>query len=106
MKRLPIIAAALAIILTLGFFSSQAMCSQSKDLAGQVNINTATTEELQLLPRIGPKIAGRIIDYRTTNGPFKKIDDLKNVKGIGEKTFSRLASNIKVSGKTDLRLAQ
>ena len=54
-----------------------------------VNINTATVEELEALPGIGPTLAQRILDYRTENGPFPSPESLMNVKGIGE---SRLAA--------------
>ena len=56
--------------------------------AGSVNINTATAAELTNLPGIGPSIAGRIVEYRTQHGPFRRIEDLRKVKGIGEKKFS------------------
>ena len=55
-----------------------------------ININTASEKELQKLPRIGPAMAKRIIEYRTTNGKYNKIEDLLNVKGIGEKTLDKL----------------
>jgi competence protein ComEA len=57
---------------------------------GLVNINTADSERLQTLPRIGPVLAGRIIDYRDQHGPFAAVDDLTLVKGIGEATLERL----------------
>ncbi len=57
---------------------------------GKVNINTASAAELEALPRIGPVMAQRIIDYRSQEGPFKTIDDIQNVKGIGEATFNAL----------------
>ncbi|KAF7598093.1 MAG: competence protein ComE [Candidatus Dactylopiibacterium carminicum] len=55
-----------------------------------VNINTATQEQLEALPDIGPAKARAILDYRKANGAFKRIDDLKNVKGIGDKTLDKL----------------
>ena len=55
-----------------------------------VNINTADQELLIQLPGIGPATAGKIIEYRTTNGKFKSIDELTEVKGIGDKTLAKL----------------
>ena len=64
--------------------------------AHKVNINTATLAELDTLPKIGPSTAQHIIDYRTKNGPFIKIEDLKNVSGIGDVTFEALKDLITV----------
>ena len=50
-----------------------------------ININTASVEELTQLDRVGPKYAERIVAYRNANGPFGSVDDLKNVKGVGDK---------------------
>ncbi|WP_161485258.1 helix-hairpin-helix domain-containing protein [Alkalihalobacillus trypoxylicola] len=62
---------------------------------GKVNINTATESELQQLSGVGPAKAGQIIQYREQNGPFEKIEDLKKVSGIGEKSFEQLRESIK-----------
>ena len=55
-----------------------------------INLNTATLEQLETLPGIGRKTAERILEYRTKSGSFKRIEDLMNVKGIGEKSFLKL----------------
>lgn len=69
----------------------------------QVNINTATVQELQLLPRVGPSLAQRIVDFRTANGPFKAPEELSRVKGIGEKSFARLQPYVSIAGATTLK---
>jgi comEA protein len=63
---------------------------------GRVNINTATKDDLMMLPGVGGATAKRIILYRQDRGPFKGIEDLKNVKGIGEKKFQQLKRFISV----------
>ena len=62
-----------------------------------IDINTATQKELETLPRVGPKTAQNIINYRKENGPFKTIHDIVNVPRIGEKTFENLKPYITVS---------
>lgn len=62
----------------------------------KININTATLSQLQELPRIGPKVAQRILDFRQQHGPFQRIEDLMKVEGIGEKTFQNLKPLITV----------
>jgi competence protein ComEA len=65
-------------------------------VAGKVNLNSATTADLEDLPRIGPAMAQRIIDYREANGRFTSVDELRNVTGIGEKTFDGLKDLVTV----------
>ncbi len=62
----------------------------------QVNINTASVDQLMELDRVGAKYAQRIVEYRETMGPFEKPEDIMNVKGIGEKTWQANKSRIVV----------
>jgi competence protein ComEA len=64
--------------------------------AAIVNINTASASEIEGLPGIGAKTAARIVEYRQKNGPFKKIEELMNVRGIGEKNFLKLKPQLTV----------
>lgn len=67
----------------------------------QVDLNTATSQELTALPGIGDTVAARIVTYRKKNGSFTRVEELMNVKGIGEKTFLRLRPYlfVEASGK-------
>lgn len=72
--------------------------SSSNNLKGEnkVNINTATQNELDQLPGIGPSIAQRIIEYREEKGNFQKIEDVQNVKGIGDAKYEEIKDSITV----------
>jgi competence protein ComEA len=61
-----------------------------------VNINTASATDIEGLPGIGAKTAARIVEYRQKNGPFKKIEELMNVRGVGEKSFLKLKPQLTV----------
>jgi len=98
MKRLT--AKALLIGLALGLIVSPIVSAQAAAKAGdKVNINTASLAELEKLPRIGPQIAQRILDYRKENGNFKKVEDILKVRGIGEKVFEQLKDLITVGAE-------
>ncbi|MCR5034180.1 MAG: helix-hairpin-helix domain-containing protein [Clostridia bacterium] len=64
--------------------------------SGKVNINTADSTQLQTLNGVGPATAQKIIDYRQSNGSFASVEDIKNVSGIGEKTFEKLKDYITI----------
>jgi len=66
------------------------------EVAAKININTASVDELGLLPGIGPAYAQRIIDYRSKNGLFGSISEIQHVSGIGDKTFEKIRELITV----------
>jgi competence protein ComEA len=94
---------ALASLLALFPSSSLAQTRSSSSAAAKaasgvvVNINTASASELDALPGIGAKTAALIVEYRQKNGPFKKLEDLMNVRGIGEKNFLKLKPQITIA---------
>ncbi len=101
MKSSRIRAGALATLLCLG--TSALLFGENTEAAShpRVNINTATAAELAYLPRLGQKVAARIVEHRKEK-PFARPEDLMEVKGIGEKLFSQLKPYVAVSGPTTL----
>ena len=95
----------IALVLLLAGISSQAGAqgAAQEKTASQpattalANLNTATAADFAKLPGIGPAVAARIVEYRQKNGSFKKIEELMNVKGIGEKTFLKLKPLVTVA---------
>ena len=94
-RLLPLFLVALAVTVVAG-------TADSSQPSGVVNINTASSEELELLPRVGPALAGRIIEFREANCPFRTVDEILAVKGIGESSFEKLEPFIVTSGATTL----
>jgi competence protein ComEA len=95
----------LSLCALAGLLSAQPLVAQSVQTrtdaraakpAGVINLNTATSAELETLPGVGAKMAARIIEYRQKKGPFKKIEELMNVQGIGEKNFLKLRAQLTV----------
>ena len=76
--------------------------AEGGETTGVVNINTASAEQLELLPRVGPALAGRIIEFRESNGPFRSVDEIVAVKGIGERSFEMLEPYLVTDGTTTL----
>ena len=70
--------------------------SSGENLGNKININIADEIKLQEIQGIGPSMANRIVEYRKLNGKFKKIDDLKNVSGIGDKRFDSMKDSITI----------
>ena len=64
---------------------------------GKININSATREELQQIPGIGPHTADKIVSWRKENGTFRKKEDIKKINGIGDKTFEKMKERIRVN---------
>ena len=88
-----------------GFLTAQPLVAQTTQArpdtrpakpAVMVNLNTATATELETLPGVGARMAARIIEYRQKKGPFKKVEELMNVQGIGEKNFLKLKPQLTV----------
>jgi competence ComEA-like helix-hairpin-helix protein len=69
---------------------------------GQLNLNTATFEELMQLPYMNMELAKAILDFRNSNGPFNAINELLSVEGIDKRTLEQMKSHLKLEGPTDL----
>ena len=76
--------------------ASRGRSAAKPEVTGSININTASATDLEALPGVGAKTAALIVEYRQKNGPFKKIEELMNVRGIGEKNFLKLRPQITV----------
>ena len=85
-----ILATALAVAFALTLATGMAVAAAKPAPAGKVNINTASAEQLTTLPGIGPKLAARIVEYRQKSGAFKSVQELMNVRGVGEKNLKKI----------------
>lgn len=93
---------ALVALLALAVTAVPAFAAEAPAAKGVVNVNTADAGQLALLPRVGPAVADRILEHRKSVGPFKTIEDLLLVRGIGDKTLALLKPYVTVSGQTTL----
>jgi competence protein ComEA len=73
-----------------------------KQVTGKLNLNTATQDQLELLPGIGPSKAERVVAWRKKNGGFKRVADLRKVKGFGYKTLKKLEPFLDIKGDTTI----
>ena len=100
-SRLRRLAALALVALAIGSAAAPGFAAEeSAGLQGVVNLNTATAEQLQLLPGVGEVRANAIVDLRKQNGGFKSLDDLEAVKGVGPAMMERLRPHITLTGKT------
>jgi competence protein ComEA len=74
-----------------------------KQVTGKLNLNSASDDQLQMLPGVGPSKSERIIAWRQKNGGFKRVADLRKVKGFGYKTLKKLEPYLDIKGDTTLR---
>ena len=100
MKKQIITAAGCILITILALATPAAFAAGEQKV---VNINEASASQLALLPRVGPSLSARIVEFRKENGNFKTPADLMLVRGIGEKTFALMEPYVAVSGETTLR---
>jgi competence protein ComEA len=73
-----------------------------KAVTGKLNLNTASVDQLMMLPGVGPSKAERVVAWRGKHGPFKRVQDLRKVKGFGYKTLKKLEPNLDVKGESTL----
>jgi len=95
--RLALVAAALA-----GGLAGAAGAAEPRPAAAVVNVNTATLEELVRLPGIGESKARAILEHRKEHGAFKSVDQLREVKGIGDAALERIRPQVVIEGRTTL----
>jgi competence protein ComEA len=73
-----------------------AVAMKQRAISNKININSASAKELERLPRVGPVMAQRILSFRKEHGPFQSVEDLRQIKGIGEKTLARIRDRITI----------
>jgi len=101
MKKCVLAGLLMSALLTAAVPDALAQQPATMTKAATVDLNSASVSDLESLPGVGRRTAERIVEYRQKNGAFKKIEELMNVKGIGEKSFLKLKPLIAVSAKAE-----
>ena len=101
MKKRVLAALLMGALLTAAVPDALAQQPAAMAKAATIDMNSASVSDLESLPGVGRRTAERIVEYRQKNGSFKKIEELMNVKGIGEKSFLKLKPLIAVSAKAE-----
>ena len=101
-RTVRVFALTILLLVSLGLAGSPALAADGGDLSGVVNVNTATAEQLMLLPGIGEAKARAILGRRKEQGAFKAVDQLLEVKGIGAAALDRIRPFVATQGKTSL----
>jgi len=96
MKLDRLVATGVALALACLVCAGPVLAAAKPAPTGKVNVNTATVEQLTTLPGVGPKLATRIVEHRQKEGAFHSVQDLLNVKGIGEKNLARIQGYVSV----------
>jgi len=94
---------AVVVLFAVAFVCQTNVCFSDKEIEGKVNINTATAEQLEQLPGVGSKLAAEIIKYRTENGNFAAVEDIKKVDGVGDKKYNKMKDYIILEGETTIK---
>ncbi len=79
------------------------LCFSVEQIEGKVNINSATEAQIALLPGIGAKLAAEVVNFRTSNGGFKAVEDIKKVSGVGDKKFEKIKDFVILEGETTIK---
>ena len=93
----------LILAVVIGSLLQSRFCFSVEQVEGKVNINTATEAQIALLPGLGPKLATEVVNYRTNNGGFKTIEDIKKVSGVGDKKFEKIKDYVVLEGETTIK---
>ena len=91
------------LVIVIGSIWQARFCLSVEQVEGKVNINTATEAQIALLPGIGPKLATEVVNYRTNNGGFKTIEDIKKVSGVGDKKFEKIKDFVVLEGEKKIK---